>query len=90
MDISMRDLEAFLPRLLSLPSSQRQRASRIGGLYKLPMCFQWLMPFWLATMSTPRSQIFVAVRDGKLLMQTIVTLTEEQPLPKEWFTNGRI
>ena len=52
---------------------------------KLPRFFSWLVPGVLAGMSTPKS-----ARDIKLLEKLgithVITLTEEEPLPRPWFS----
>ncbi|KAL1916184.1 uncharacterized protein VTP21DRAFT_5801 [Calcarisporiella thermophila] len=52
--------------------------------YVLPRFFRWIIPFRLAGMSTPRSSEDVT-RLAQLGITTIITLTEEQPLSREWF-----
>lgn len=55
-------------------------------MFSLPRYFRWIVPFFLAVMSTPRH-----VRDIDVLasahigIRHIITLTEETPLPEEWF-----
>ena len=72
---------------LNLPSvaSNQDVFTPLGGeLYRLPRFFRWLAPFRLAVMSTPRSpeDIRALVALGITL---VITLTEEGPLPAEWF-----
>lgn len=73
---------------LTLPSvaSNQDVFTPLGGeLYRLPRFFRWLAPFRLAVMSTPRSRedIQALIALGVTL---VVTLTEEEPLPAEWFS----
>ncbi|KAI4842859.1 hypothetical protein E4T45_08877 [Aureobasidium sp. EXF-8846] len=74
------------PTLLSVASNQDVFTPMQEELFRLPRFFRWLTPFRLAVMSTPRSQkdIRVLVALGITL---VVTLTEEEPLPAEWFKN---
>ncbi|KAI4760905.1 hypothetical protein E4T52_07039 [Aureobasidium sp. EXF-3400] len=75
------DLASALP---SVASNQDVFTPLEGELYRLPRFFRWLAPFRLAVMSTPRSRedIQALVALGITL---VVTLTEEGPLPPEWF-----
>ncbi|KAI5056925.1 hypothetical protein GOP47_0028743 [Adiantum capillus-veneris] len=53
---------------------------------KLPRFFQWVLPFRLAVMSTPRNaQDIKTLASAPLSFGRVVTLTEEEPLPSEWF-----
>ncbi|EAU92461.1 ATP dependent DNA ligase [Coprinopsis cinerea okayama7 len=61
----------------------------ISQLYKLPRFFRWLIPFRFAIMSTPRrEEDIVALASSALGIRHVLTLTEEQPLEKDWF-DGR-
>ncbi|KAH0360352.1 hypothetical protein KCU65_g9437, partial [Aureobasidium melanogenum] len=73
-------------KLPSVASNQDVFTPLQGELYRLPRFFRWLAPFRLAVMSTPRSRedIEALVALGITL---VVTLTEEGPLPAEWFEN---
>ncbi|MCO5613655.1 hypothetical protein L7F22_067933 [Adiantum nelumboides] len=57
--------------------------------YKMPRFFSWLVPYLLAVMSTPRNkediQALVNLRIG-----LVVTLTEEEALPTDWFSSKSI
>ncbi|KAK7063701.1 ATP dependent DNA ligase [Favolaschia claudopus] len=54
--------------------------------YKLPRWFRWLVPFHLAIMSTPKNEEDIAVLASPHLgIRHVLTLTEEEPLPKKWF-----
>lgn len=54
---------------------------------KLPRFFRWIIPFSLAAMSTPRNQSDVEVLSKPPFnIECVVTLTEESPLPQDWFT----
>jgi atypical dual specificity phosphatase len=74
------------PALPSVASNQDVFTPMQEELFRLPRFFRWLTTFRLAVMSTPRSQkdIQVLVALGITL---VVTLTEEEPLPAEWFKN---
>ncbi|MCO5608994.1 hypothetical protein L7F22_063214 [Adiantum nelumboides] len=53
---------------------------------KLPRFFRWVLPFRLAVMSTPRdAQDIKTLASAPFSCSRIVTLTEEEPLPSEWF-----
>ncbi|KAJ6541759.1 ATP dependent DNA ligase [Mycena capillaripes] len=54
--------------------------------FKLPRWFRWLIPFHLAIMSTPRhEEDIAALASPHLGIRHVLTLTEEEPLPKKWF-----
>jgi atypical dual specificity phosphatase len=75
------DLASALP---SVASNQDVYTPLKGELYRLPRFFRWLAPFRLAVMSTPRSREDVQALVA-LGITLVVTLTEEGPLPPEWF-----
>ncbi|KAI8995145.1 hypothetical protein BC832DRAFT_536004, partial [Gaertneriomyces semiglobifer] len=78
-----------LTSFLALDSRERMHVRRLSSApdvtYKLPRFFRWLVPFTLAVMSTPRRQDDIAVLREKFNIRLVVTLTEETPLPGEWF-----
>ncbi|KAJ7762358.1 pfkB family carbohydrate kinase-domain-containing protein [Mycena maculata] len=54
--------------------------------FKLPRWFRWLIPYHLAIMSTPRNEEDIAaLASPHLGIRHVLTLTEEEPLPKKWF-----
>ncbi|KAJ7819940.1 ATP dependent DNA ligase [Mycena olivaceomarginata] len=54
--------------------------------FKLPRWFRWLIPYHLAIMSTPRrEEDIAALASPHLGIRHVLTLTEEEPLPKKWF-----
>ncbi|GLB43541.1 putative ATP dependent DNA ligase [Lyophyllum shimeji] len=54
--------------------------------YKLPRFFRWLIPYYIAIMSTPRHEEDISVlASPELGIRHILTLTEETPLPPSWF-----
>jgi atypical dual specificity phosphatase len=54
--------------------------------FKLPRWFRWLVPYHLAIMSTPRrEEDIAALASPHLGIRHVLTLTEEEPLPKKWF-----
>ncbi|KAJ3325950.1 hypothetical protein HDV06_002335 [Boothiomyces sp. JEL0866] len=57
--------------------------------YKMPRFFSWIVPLVLAGMSTPKSRSDI-IHLEIIGIRKIITLTEEEPLPKEWFDNTRI
>lgn len=52
--------------------------------YELPRFFSWIVPYFLAGMSTPRKAEDVDAL-AKLGITRILTLTKEEPLPASWF-----
>lgn len=76
----------LISKLPSVASNQDVFTPLQGELYRLPRFFRWLAPFRLAVMSTPHSRedIEALVALGITL---VVTLTEEEPLPADWFEN---
>lgn len=57
-----------------------------NGFYKLPRFFRWLIPHFLAIMSTPRCEDDItALASPRLGIRHVLTLTEETPLPQSWF-----
>lgn len=81
-------IESIIPNLLSLSSNHRLFVQSTLGLYELPRFFRWVVPFRLAIMGTPASAKDIIVLRDRLRISTIVTLTEEQSLPEEWFEDG--
>lgn len=74
---------------LSIPSSLS--CSNGPGFYKLPRFFRWLVPNHLAIMSTPRrEEDIAALASPHLAIRHVLTLTEETPLPSDWFHNKDI
>lgn len=51
--------------------------------------FSWLIPGIVAGMSTPKSKEDILLLE-KLGFTSVITLTEEEPLPCEWFENTRV
>ncbi|KAF7337757.1 ATP dependent DNA ligase [Mycena sanguinolenta] len=71
-------LESRLP--LFIPAITR------GAPFKLPRWFRWLVPYHLAIMSTPRHEDDIAaLASPHLGIRHVLTLTEEEPLPRKWF-----
>jgi len=61
------------------------------SLYKLPRFFRWLIPFYIAIMSTPRNEEdIIALASPRLGIRHILTLTEEEPLDESWFRGKSI
>ncbi|KAI5197327.1 hypothetical protein E4T38_08041 [Aureobasidium subglaciale] len=82
---SLADIESLMT-IPSIASNQDMFMPRDGDLYRLPRFFRWLAPMRLAVMSTPRRREDVVALLA-LGITLIVTLTEEEPLPAEWFAN---
>ena len=60
-------------------------------MFSLPRFFRWIVPFFLSVMSTPRHERDIdALASVHLGIRHVVTLTEEDPLPEEWFLNKNI
>ncbi|KAI0348324.1 hypothetical protein BDW22DRAFT_1341445 [Trametopsis cervina] len=54
--------------------------------YPLPRFFRWLVPYRIALMSTPRdARDIETLASPHIGIRHVLTLTEETPLPKEWF-----
>jgi len=60
-------------------------------MFSLPRYFRWIVPFYLSIMSTPRHERDIDVlASSHIGIRHIITLTEETPLPEEWFFNKPI
>ncbi|KAL1950976.1 hypothetical protein VTO73DRAFT_125 [Trametes versicolor] len=58
---------------------------------RIPRFFRWLVPFYLALMSTPRDEADIdALASPTFGIRHVLTLTEETPLPASWFAGKRI
>lgn len=58
---------------------------------KLPRFFRWLVPFYLAVMSTPRDAADIAsLASPHIGIRHVLTLTEETPLKPEWFAGTSV
>lgn len=86
--ILSNSVDDAITSLLSLSSNHRLSLPSAQGLYKLPRFFRWLVPFRLAIMGIPRSAADIVILRERFGISTIVTLTQEQPLPEEWFEDG--
>ncbi|KAF9016890.1 ATP dependent DNA ligase [Hymenopellis radicata] len=84
---AIRDTE-FLPTLMLSPRESLSLGRCAKGrplFHRLPRFFRWLIPFHFAIMSTPRNEKDIAFL-AELGIKRVLTLTEEEPLPKAWFT----
>ncbi|EEB96667.1 hypothetical protein MPER_04159, partial [Moniliophthora perniciosa FA553] len=54
------------------------------SFHKLPRFFRWVIPYYLAAMSTPREAHDITLL-ASLGIKHVLTLTEETPLPEAWF-----
>ncbi|WVW79538.1 hypothetical protein I302_101507 [Kwoniella bestiolae CBS 10118] len=81
--------EMQLSPSLCLESRQRMYTPHQGDLYKLPRFFKWIIPFSFAAMSTPRNEQDISALSS-IGIKTIITLTEETPLPAQWFNHKSI
>ncbi|CAE6464253.1 unnamed protein product [Rhizoctonia solani] len=69
---------------LGLPSSQGPISAYVR--YTLPRFFRWIIPFYMALMSTPRNEDDIATLvSPNIGICHVLTLTEETPLPSIWF-----
>lgn len=60
-------------------------------MFSLPRFFRWIVPFFLSVMSTPRHERDIdALASAHIGIRHVITLTEEDPLPEEWFLNKTI
>ncbi|OJT08321.1 Transcription factor bHLH140 [Trametes pubescens] len=58
---------------------------------RIPRFFRWLVPFYLALMSTPRNEADIdALASPHFGIRHVLTLTEETPLAPSWFAGKRI
>lgn len=56
----------------------------------LPRFFRWIVPFQFAVMSTPRNAEDIDLLSSDFIgIRHVITLTEETPLPSEWFRRGK-
>lgn len=56
-------------------------------LPQLPPFFSWVIPFHLAGMSTPTSELDIKLLRN-LNVTHVITLSKEAPLPRHWFGKG--
>ncbi|CAK5265968.1 unnamed protein product [Mycena citricolor] len=85
---ALAERDDFMPTLqleprrpLFIPGPTRKPA-----LFKLPRWFRWLVPYHLAIMSTPKNEEDIAaLASPHLGIRHVLTLTEEEPLPRKWF-----
>lgn len=56
------------------------------NVVRLPRFFRWVVPFYLAVMSTPRDAKDIALL-ANLGIRHVLTLTEEESLPPAWFAD---
>jgi len=81
-----------IPRIhMLVPYTDRRQPAEAPELFSLPRFFRWIVPFFLSVMSTPRHERDIDVLASiHLGIRHVVTLTEEDPLPEEWFANKNI
>ena len=95
------DLRAILSNINITPTLCLESRERLylpndlqvmgSPLQRLPRFFRWLVPFHLAIMSTPRDEFDIAMLASPYIsIFHILTLTEETPLPKAWFSGKDI
>ncbi|KAF7965381.1 hypothetical protein HWV62_44093, partial [Athelia sp. TMB] len=88
--ISNRDLSPILPLLPRDPALFVYSDSQ-PYFQKLSRFFRWLVPFHFAIMCTPRDEQDISLLASPHLgIRHILTLAEEEPLPKAWFTGSGI
>ncbi|KAH6911163.1 ATP dependent DNA ligase [Coprinopsis sp. MPI-PUGE-AT-0042] len=77
----------YIPKSKTLPRG----ALDLSLFYRLPRWFRWLIPFRFAIMSTPRrEEDIMALASSYLGIRRVLTLTEEEPLRREWFEGRTI
>ena len=57
--------------------------------YEMPRNLSWVVPLILAGMSTPKSRDDIIALE-RIGINTVITLTEEEPLPTEWFAGTEV
>ncbi|CAF1450027.1 unnamed protein product [Adineta ricciae] len=74
-----------------VPFVDPRSVNRNLEMFSLPRYFRWIVPFFLSVMSTPRHERDIdALASPHIGVRHVVTLTEEDPLPEEWFFNKTI
>ncbi|KDN46366.1 hypothetical protein RSAG8_04310, partial [Rhizoctonia solani AG-8 WAC10335] len=69
-----------------LPQISTQGHAHTYMRHTLPRFFRWIIPFYMALMSTPRNvDDITALASPAIGIRHILTLTEESPLPAIWF-----
>ncbi|KAL5640598.1 hypothetical protein ACGC1H_001169 [Rhizoctonia solani] len=85
LDIRERTVSRVLG-LSSPPQNSTQGHTHAYVRHTLPRFFRWIIPFYMALMSTPRNVDDIATLGSPAIgIQHILTLTEETPLPDIWF-----
>ncbi|PSK46384.1 hypothetical protein B9Z65_5352 [Elsinoe australis] len=79
----------FLSNAIWTAAVQVPRGQPWLGDYRLPRFFSWIIPNRLAAMSTPRNESDVDQLQ-QLGINTVLTLTKEEPLPARWFEFKKI
>ncbi|KAI0652670.1 ATP dependent DNA ligase [Trametes meyenii] len=70
---------------LHIPVLSRTHGAR-PEFVRIPRFFRWLVPFYIALMSTPRYASDIdALASSHLGIRHVLTLTEESPLDPSWF-----
>lgn len=75
--------DELAPHLWTFSSASRERQLHLGKK-ELPRFFTWLYPHRLSGMSTPRTAAEIEILQDMGITH-VLTLTEEEPLPAEWF-----
>ncbi|CAF3035978.1 unnamed protein product [Rotaria sp. Silwood2] len=74
-----------------VPFIDPRRTNENLVMFSLPRYFRWIVPFFLSIMSTPRHERDIdALASVHIGIRHVITLTEEDPLPEEWFFNKTI
>lgn len=74
--------------LLTIPFNDQRQINGEFEMFSLPRFFRWIVPYFLSVMSTPRHERDIdALASPHIGIRHIITLTEEEPLPEEWFLN---
>ncbi|KAG9090198.1 hypothetical protein FRC06_001181 [Ceratobasidium sp. 370] len=78
--------EPHVSLVTRVPEGCIQTEGQVIYQYTLPRFFRWLVPFYLALMSTPRNAEDIEVLASPHIgIRHVITLTEESPLPELWF-----
>ncbi|CAE6538863.1 unnamed protein product [Rhizoctonia solani] len=88
LDVRERTVSRVLG-LGSLLQTSTQGHTHAYVRHTLPRFFRWIIPFYMALMSTPRNVDDIAALGSPAIgIRHILTLTEETPLPDIWFRHA--
>ncbi|CAE6506924.1 unnamed protein product [Rhizoctonia solani] len=79
-------INSSAPSLGLSPQTSTQGQTYTCVRYTLPRFFRWVVPFYMALMSTPRNaDDITALASPAVGICHVLTLTQEAPLPDIWF-----